>query len=69
LFNWVIPEDARASGSGILIDGSAGDARFGGNKECIGSSTGEEIAGASQAVRRPVKPEGESNRSDPEVET
>jgi hypothetical protein len=29
LFNWVIPEDAMAGGYGILIDGSAGDARFG----------------------------------------
>jgi hypothetical protein len=28
LFSWVIPEDARASGNRILIDGSAGDARF-----------------------------------------
>ena len=28
LFNWMIPEDAKAGGNGILIDGSAGDARF-----------------------------------------
>jgi hypothetical protein len=28
LFNWKIPEDARASGYRILIDGFAGDARF-----------------------------------------
>ncbi len=42
--SWVIPEDAQAGGNGILIDGSAGDARFGGSKECIVGSTGEEIA-------------------------
>ena len=29
LFNWKIPEDARAGGDRILIDGFAGDARFG----------------------------------------
>jgi len=29
LFSWMIPEDAKAGGYGILIDGSAGDARFG----------------------------------------
>jgi hypothetical protein len=29
LFNWMISEDARAGGNGILIDGFAGDARFG----------------------------------------
>jgi len=40
----MIPEDARAGGNGILIDGSVGDARFGGDKECIRGSTGEEIA-------------------------
>jgi len=28
LLSWKIPEDARASGNGILIDGFAGDARF-----------------------------------------
>ena len=44
VLNWVIPEDARAGGNGILIDSSAGDARFGGNRECIRGSTGEETA-------------------------
>ena len=28
LLSWKIPEDAKAGGYGILIDGSAGDARF-----------------------------------------
>jgi hypothetical protein len=28
MFSWKIPEDARAGGNGILIDGFAGDARF-----------------------------------------
>jgi hypothetical protein len=28
LLSWKIPEDARAGGNGILIDGFAGDARF-----------------------------------------
>ena len=44
VISWVIPEDAKAGGNGILIDGLAGDARFSGNKECIGGSTGEETA-------------------------
>jgi len=61
--NWVIPEDARAGGNGILIDGSAGDARFGRSKECIVGSTGEKVARRKPGGRRPVKPEGESSRS------
>jgi hypothetical protein len=68
LFSWMIPEDARAGGNGILIDGFAGDARFGGNKECIGGSTGEEIARRKPSGRRPVKPEGESSRCKPDAE-
>jgi len=37
LFSWKIPEDARASGNGILIDGFAGDATAGVSRKLIAS--------------------------------
>jgi hypothetical protein len=55
MFSWKIPEDARASGSGILIDSFAVDARFGGNKECITGSTGEGATRRKPRGSRPVK--------------
>jgi len=56
LFSWMIPEDAKTGGNGILIDGSVVDARFGGNKDCIAGSTGEAVARRKPRGRRPVKP-------------
>jgi hypothetical protein len=55
MFSWKIPEDAIASGNGILIDGFAVDARFGGNKECIRGSAGEGATRRKPRGSRPVK--------------
>jgi hypothetical protein len=52
----MIPEDAKTGGNGILIDGFAVDARFGGIKECIAGSTGEAVARRKPGGRRSVKP-------------
>jgi hypothetical protein len=60
MFSWKIPEDARASGNGILIDGFAGDARFGGSKECIRGSAGEGATRRKPRGSRPVKAKGEA---------
>jgi len=52
------PEDARSGGNGILIDGSAGDARFNGSKGCIKGPTGGRGTRRKPSESKPAKPEG-----------